>query len=103
MTSKRSASIKILACALLMASCAASGARTETVASQRLRDSAPERSAAMRAATPGLDLEAEDQRWGIEAAKARRRRGDPRQSAPAAPAPGQGASSVDVTAPNTSD
>jgi len=38
----------------------------------RVKDSAPEKIAAQRAALPGLDLEQEDQRWGIEAARERK-------------------------------
>ena len=40
----------------------------------RAKDSAPEKIAAQRAAGPhGLQLESEDQRWGIEAARERKR------------------------------
>lgn len=60
-----------LALALSLGACAASTQRSEAVTAQRLKDSTPERSAALRSATPGL--EAEDQRWGIEAAKQRKR------------------------------
>jgi hypothetical protein len=89
----------ILATGLLFAACATSGPRTETVATHRLPDSAPERSAALRSATPGLDLEADDERWGIEAAKERKRdRPKTVASKPAAPAAGAG--SIDVKAPS---
>jgi hypothetical protein len=66
----------------------------------RVKDSAPEKIAAQRAALPGLNLEQEDQRWGVEAARERKRAAPPetRSSAPAAagPAPGQ---PVDVKKP----
>ena len=39
----------------------------------RLKDGAPEKLAAQRAAGRGLDLEREDERWGFEAARERRR------------------------------
>jgi hypothetical protein len=87
----------LLATGLLLAGCATSRPRSETVAAQRIPDSAPERSASLRAATPGLELEAEDQRWGLEAAK-ERRRDRPKKAAPP-PAPVAGAGSLDVKAP----
>jgi hypothetical protein len=48
---------------------------TETPA--RVKDSAPEKIAAQRAAIPGLNLEQDDQRWGIEAARERKRAAPP--------------------------
>jgi hypothetical protein len=89
----------VLAAALLLPACTASRPHTETVASQRLKDSAPERSAALRAATPGLELEAEDQRWGIEAARARKSERNPRPHADPAPPPAAGAAAIDVKTP----
>jgi hypothetical protein len=88
----------------LASACAASRPRTETLAARR-RDDAPAKSAALRAAAPGLQLEAEDARWGIEAAKERRRPHDPRVSQPLAPLPAAGTATVDVrtagpTSPN---
>jgi hypothetical protein len=80
----------------LASACAASRPRTETVATRRLDDTNPDKSAALRAATPGLQLEAEDERWGIEAAKERKRPRDPRASKPQAPLPVAGAATVDV-------
>jgi hypothetical protein len=44
----------------------------------RIKDSAPERAAALRAANPGLQLEGDEQRWGIEAARERKRATDER-------------------------
>ncbi|HVU52359.1 MAG TPA: hypothetical protein VHL80_16810 [Polyangia bacterium] len=87
--------------ASLASACAASRPRTETVAARRLDDTAPDRSAALRAATPGLELEAEDARWGIEAAKERRRARDPRAGNPQPPLPAAGASTVDVKTDGT--
>jgi hypothetical protein len=68
------------------------------VTAQRIPSSAPEKGAALRAATPELGLEAEDARWGIEAARERRRPRDPRLEA-TPPAPLQGQGSVDVQLP----
>ena len=76
----------VLGAALLFAACASTGRRNETVATPRLKDSAPERSASLRAGAPGLGLEAEEQRWGIEAAK-QRKRDRPRQPPPDQPLP----------------
>jgi hypothetical protein len=42
----------------------------------RIKDSAPERAASLRTADPNLQLEAEDQRWGIDQARERKRRTD---------------------------
>ena len=44
----------------------------------RIKDSAPERAAALRAANPGLQLEGDEERWGIEAARERKRATDER-------------------------
>jgi hypothetical protein len=53
----------------------------------RIKDSVPEKIAAQRAATPGLALEREDERWGFEAARERRRAADARKApTPADPA-----------------
>jgi hypothetical protein len=56
---------------------------------QRIPDSAPERSAALRAAAPAeLELEPSDDRWGIEAAKERERIKEQEATTPVkAPAP----------------
>lgn len=65
---------------LLAAGCARTAPpRAETPA--RVKDSAPDKIAAQRAAA-GLGLEQSDQRWGIEAARERK------QAAPAEPSPG---------------
>lgn len=63
----------VLALGLGAAACAGTTQGPEAATAQRLKDSTPERNAALRSATPGLALEAEDQRWGIEAAKQRKR------------------------------
>jgi hypothetical protein len=62
-------------------------------------DSAPEKLAAQRSAAPhGLQLEQEDERWGIEAARARHRaRAQDATRAETQPAGGAG-KAVDVTA-----
>jgi len=59
---------------------------------QRVSDSAPDKVAATRSAA-GLHLEEDDQRWGIEAARARKQ-----NAAEAQPAP---APATSVTAPTT--
>jgi len=68
----------LLAAGLLAAACAGPPRpRAETPA--RIKDSAPEKVAAQRAATPGLGLERDDERWGFDAARERRRLADERQ------------------------
>lgn len=64
-----------MALVLLALGCA-SGPRPQAETAARVKDSAPERIAAQRAAVRGLDLEQDDQRWGFEAARERRRRQD---------------------------
>jgi hypothetical protein len=64
----------LLAAGLLLSACLGPRRAPENVAAARLKDSAPEKIAAQRAATPGL--EAEDERWGIDAAAARKRERD---------------------------
>jgi hypothetical protein len=80
--------------ALSLAACAGTTQRSEAVTAQRLKDSAPERSAALRSATPGL--EAEDERWGIEAAKQRKRDRARQAQAPTATATFQPATQIQV-------
>jgi hypothetical protein len=68
----------LLAAGLLAAACAGPPRpRAETPA--RIKDSAPEKLAAQRAATPGLGLERDDERWGFEGAREKRRRADERK------------------------
>ena len=76
--------------ALFLGSCARAGARpAASPAAQaegrppRIPDSAPEKIAAQRAASgPQLQLEAEDDRWGIEAAQERKRLEEQQQATP---------------------
>jgi hypothetical protein len=79
-------SVGILMVALLAGACArAPGPRAETPA--RVKDSAPEKIAAHRGASGGLELERESERWGFEAARERRRLADQRNAAPPLAAP----------------
>ena len=71
------------ACLLAMACAGSPRAQPETAA--RVKDSVPEKIAAQRATSGGLHLEEEDERWGIEMARARRAPAEPRTQA-AAPA-----------------
>jgi len=72
---------------LLALGCA--GAPPPHTETARLKDSPPERAAALRAADRPLGLEAEEQRWGIAAARERREAAEQRKRAPPAPpAPG---------------
>lgn len=64
----------VLGIALLFPACAGTRPAPETASAPRLKDSAPEKVAAQQAATP--ELEAEDARWGITAAKERKRVSD---------------------------
>ena len=57
---------------LLALSCATAPKRSDGPP-PRVKDSATEKIAAQRAATPGLYLEQDADRWGIEAAQERRR------------------------------
>jgi hypothetical protein len=61
----------------LLPTCAGGSARraeAPPAAEVRLKDSAPERAAALRAADRSLRLEEDEERWGIEQAKERERR-----------------------------
>jgi hypothetical protein len=49
---------------------------------RRMKDSAPEKIAAQRAAIAGANDEAEERRWGFEAARERKRRTDEKRSRP---------------------
>jgi len=70
---RRTCSIALTLTALLAGAGCARTPHPATETPARLKDSAPEKIAAQRAAAPGLNLESEDQRWGIEAARERRR------------------------------
>jgi hypothetical protein len=52
----------------------------------RIKDSPPESRAALRAADPKVGAEADEQRWGIEAAREQKQRTDQKNRAAAAPA-----------------
>jgi hypothetical protein len=89
--------IRLAGAALLIAACATSPS-PRPASAPRISDSAPEKVAAQRSASH-LQLEEEDQRWGFEAARARRRDADQQKKASETtpPAPGP----VDVTKPPT--
>jgi hypothetical protein len=71
----------------LVASCAA-GPRPRPEAERRINDTAPEKLAAQRGATRDLQPEQDEQRWGFEAARDRRREADQKkQAARTAPLP----------------
>jgi hypothetical protein len=57
----------------LLSGACASAPRPEATTPPRVKDSAPEKIAAQRAASGGLQLDREDERWGIEAAQERKR------------------------------
>jgi hypothetical protein len=80
----------------LLASCATAPRQPEA-ASARVKDSAHEKLAAQRAAAPhSLTLEQDEERWGFEAARERKRRQD-EEKARRPPAPGDKA--LHVTTP----
>lgn len=81
----------LLATSLSLVACARVQTRSDDGA-PRIKDSAPEKIAAQRAATPGLALEAEDDRWGLTAAAERKRAQDDRK----ARAIGSGMSRIDL-------
>ncbi|HTA20834.1 MAG TPA: hypothetical protein VK989_16185 [Polyangia bacterium] len=67
----------LLGAAILLPACAAQQRPSESLNAARIKDSALEKAAAQRAATPGLNLEEEDDhRWGISAAQERKRHRD---------------------------
>jgi hypothetical protein len=84
----------VLTASLVLPSCAGARRTPENAAAARVPDSVPERAAAQRAATPGL--EAEEDRWGIEAARERKRQREPKPTA-VKPAPPSGNAAVGVT------
>jgi hypothetical protein len=57
---------------LLALSCASSPPPRAEALPPRIKDSVPEKIAAQRGADRTLQLEAEDQRWGVDAARERR-------------------------------
>ncbi len=80
----RSSLLKVaVAGTLLLAGCASTAPRGAAgERPQRVPDSAPDKVAATRAAA-GLHLEEEDERWGIEAARARKQNAETRTPPPA--------------------
>ena len=77
--------LRALGIGLVALSCAGSPKRPEA-SSPRIKDSAPEKIAAQRAAAPpSLKLEQDEERWGFEAARERRRE-DKARKAPQQPA-----------------
>jgi hypothetical protein len=69
----------------LIALACAGAPRREAQAPPRMKDSAPEKIAAQRAAANNLHLEDEDERWGFDAARERRQQEtQKKQAAPAA-------------------
>ena len=90
--------MSLVGMALVMAACASSP-RPRPEADARIKDSVPERVAAQRASARDLQLEDNDQRWGIEAASERRRQKEQRNHTQAtAPVGPQGP--VDLQRPN---
>ena len=89
--------LRVLVSALALSlACASTPKRAETPT--RMKDSAPEKIASQRASgTPhSVQLEPEDQRWGIDAARERKRQQD---EAKARKQPKPGEKAVDVTTP----
>lgn len=93
----RTSRSRVLLGALLLAAACASAPKRNESAAPRMQDSAPEKVASQRAAAAHeLQLEQDDQRWGIEAARERKRQQD---EAKARREPSGGAKGVDVTPP----
>jgi hypothetical protein len=87
--------ILVLGAPLLLGACGPPRRPPETAATARIKDSAPEKAAAQRAASPGLALEADEQRWGIGAAQERKRVRD-EQAARTSARPGAGTTTIDL-------
>jgi hypothetical protein len=88
--------LRVLAGALLLVASCATAPRS-SASPPRMKDSAPEKVAAQRTAAPhGLQLEQQDERWGFDAARERRREQD---AARARKQPSLGDKAVDVTPP----
>ena len=81
----------MLLAALSFAAACASAPPPQSQRPARIKHTVPERAAAQRAAQKDLNLEGEDERWGIEAARERKARArtdnGAGSSAPAAPSP----------------
>jgi hypothetical protein len=80
--------IRLLSICLLGLACATS-LRPRAETPPRVKDSAPDKIAAQRAASGNLRLEEDDERWGIEAARANRKTDSDQlgQPAPTVPTP----------------
>jgi len=76
----------ILLAGALAGACAA-GPRPEATTPSRVKDSAPEKIAAQRAASGNLQLDREDERWGIDAARERKRIANEKKQAQSSAAP----------------
>src|SRR5262245_42933041 len=91
----------LLATGLFVSACATTPKGPPTAAEAappRTRDSVPDKIAAQQAAAPhALQLESENERWGFDAARERRRAEEKRKTQP----PPAGTKAVDVTAPGT--
>jgi hypothetical protein len=95
MSPTRVSGLRLFAAACLMALSCATAPKRQEAAAPRMTDSAPETIAAQRAGGPHeLQLEQDDERWGIEAAKERKRQQD---EARARQRPAGAGKSVDVT------
>jgi hypothetical protein len=95
MSTTRVSHLSVFAAACLMALSCATAPKRQEAAAPRMKDSAPEKIAAQRAgAAHELQLEQDDERWGIEAAKERKRQQD---EAKARQQPAGAGKSVDVT------
>jgi hypothetical protein len=86
---------RLIGVALLALGCA-SAPRSQPETAARLKDSAPEKITAQRAAVRGLDLEQDDQWWGFEGARERRDQDRKKQDAGKSAA-AEGKQPVDVT------
>lgn len=92
----------LLVAAAPAASCATAPRQPPAATSPRVKDSPAESAAAQRAATPrSLELEKDDERWGIEAARERRRAREREQAGQARP--GVPASTTGVVEPARSN
>lgn len=79
--------VVLMAAAPALSSCATTPRQTPVVtATPRVKDSPAEAAAAHRAAAPrSLELEKDDERWGIEAARERKRAREREEAAKARP------------------
>ena len=93
-----SSCLRALGIGLIALSCAGAP-RGREASSPRFKDSAPEKVASQRAAAPqSLKLEQDDERWGFDAARERRREA---QNKKARKDPAATDKAVDVTSPGT--